>query len=93
MASNGLITNASKTTLVILNNKTNKIVPTQIKIGKTTIIQEKTAKLLGTTFDKKLGWNTHINEKGGLISSLNSRLFMVKRMMNHLNHSALMKVY
>jgi hypothetical protein len=92
MASNGLIANALKTTLIILNNKTNKIFPTQIKIGKTTIIQEKTVKLLGMTFDEKLGWNTHIHEKRGLISSLKSRLFLVKRLMNHLNHNALMKV-
>jgi hypothetical protein len=65
MVSNGLIANTSKTTLVILNNKTNKIFPAQIKIGKTTILQEKTAKLLGMTFDEKLEWNTNINEKRG----------------------------
>ena len=44
------------------------------------------------TFDENQGWHTHIHGKGGLISSLNSRLFMINRLKNHLNKDALMKI-
>ena len=49
MASNGFVANASKTSMIILNlreKKGEEAAPLTIKIGKDTIKQEKTAKLL-----------------------------------------------
>ena len=76
MASNGLAANAKKTTFIILNNKKqNEIAePISIKVGKESITQETSAKLLGVTMDENQKWHTQIYGKGGLLSSLNSRI-------------------
>ena len=56
MASNGLVANSKKTSLLILGLKNNNTDPITIKIGKESIIQETHAKLLGMTMDEKQGW-------------------------------------
>ena len=56
------------------------------------VATEKLAKLLGLTIDDNLKWRTHIYGKGGLISSLNSRLFMIKRLRNEVNDESLKKL-
>ena len=93
MASNGLVTNSKKTCLLILglNQKSNPN-PITINIGKEKITQEKQAKLLGMTMDEKQSWTSHIHGKGGVIPSLNSRLFLIKRLKNKLNPSAVIKI-
>jgi hypothetical protein len=57
-----------------------------------TVLQESDAKLLDMTFQDNLKWKAHITGKGGLISSLNQRVFIIKKLRNHLNKSALSKV-
>ena len=37
-------------------------------------------------------WDSQIHGKGGLISALNSRLFVIKRMKNYLNKNAQLKL-
>ena len=44
------------------------------------------------TFDDSQQWKTHIHNKGGLITSLNSRLFLIRRLKNHINKNALLKI-
>ena len=89
MASNGLVTNASKTALLYLNlKKQNDESATDIKIGGTTISRQKHAKLLGMTFQDNLKWQEHIHGKGGVISSLNQRLYLIKRLSNSVNKSS-----
>ena len=39
-----------------------------------------------------LNWNEHIHGKGGIIPSLNRRLFTIKRLNNSLNKTSLIKV-
>ena len=90
MASNGLVANPSKTTLMILNHKTDT--PVEITVGGKTIIQEKSSKLLGVTINEKENWSTQINEKGGVISSLNQRLYLIRRLKNQVNKTRLRKV-
>ena len=95
MASNGLIANPKKTSLVILNNgkikeKTEDRI--KVKIGKDTVTQEESAKLLGIQFNEKQKWNTQIHGKGGVIPSLNMRLFAINRLKNHINRTALTKI-
>ena len=51
-----------------------------MEIGLDTIHQEKSGKLLGITFNEKQNWKSHLYGKGGLISSLNTRLFALKRL-------------
>ena len=51
-----------------------------------------TPKLLGMTLEDNQKWDTYIHGKGCLISSLNSRLFQVKRLKNHQNSDSLNKV-
>ena len=60
-----------------------------IKIGKDEINQENSAKLLGISFDDNQKWDTQINGKGGIISSLNQRLFLLRRLANSINRKAL----
>ena len=90
MASNGLVANPSKTTFMLLNHKSES--PVEIKVGGKNIAQEKTSKLLGVTINEKENWSTQINEKGGVVSSLNQRLHLVRRLRNQVNQERLRKV-
>ena len=92
MASNGLVANPRETYMVILNYKSKPGEEILIKIGNEVIKQERSAKLLGLTFDENQGWKTHIYGTGGLISKLNKRLFAIRRLRNHINSASLMKV-
>ena len=94
MASNGLIANAAKTSVIFLNtkNRTENTGEITIKIGNETVTQETHAKLLGMTFEDSQQWKTHIHNKGGLITALNSRLFLIRRLKNYLNSDALLKI-
>ena len=48
--------------------------------------------LLGMTIDDDLEWKTHVEGKGGLIPSLNSRLFLLKRLNKCVNKTALKRI-
>ena len=90
MASNGLIANPKKTAMIFLNTKTE--VPIIIKIGEDTVVQEQKAKLLGITFNEKQDWKDQLYGKGGMLSSLNQRLFLIRRLQNVMNNKALIKI-
>ena len=92
MATNVLVANPSKTSMVILNHKSKPGEEIHIKFGDAIIKQEKSAKLLGLVFDENQGWKTQIYGKGGLLSQLNKRLFAIRRLKNHINNVSLMKV-
>ena len=49
-------------------------------------------KLIGVVMDNDQKWKSHFCGKGGLLSSLNQRLFMVKRISNHISKNKLRKV-
>ena len=84
--------NPKKTTLIILNQKTRKDEVISIQIGNDYVSQEKSAKLLGVTFDANQGWKTQIYGTGGVIMSLNRRLFAIRRLRNHLDNKSLLKL-
>ena len=92
MASNGLVANPSKTAFVILNQKHKKEEKIQINIGNTSVKQENSAKLLGITFDSNQGWKSQIYGPGGMIMSLNRRLFTLNRLRNHLSKKSIAKM-
>ena len=66
--------------------------PVEINVGGQVILQEKSSKLLGVTINDKENWSNQNNEKGGVISSLNQRLFLIKRLRNQVNQERLRKV-
>ena len=92
MVSNGLIANPAKTSFLIINQKNKSLPQSEIRIGNDLAKQEKTSKLLSLNFDDELHRKSHIYGTGGLISSLNSRIFMIKRLSNALISKALLKV-
>ena len=90
MASNGLKANSSKTTLMVINGE--KDVNMEIQIDGEIVIQEQSSKLLGIIIEDSQKWDKQINGKGGVIPSLNTRLYLLKRMKNKLNLERLRKV-
>ena len=78
MASNGLVANPNKTSFLLLNAKLEgKENGKEIQIGKELVIREITATLLGVQFQDDLKWKTQIFGKGGVLSSLNSRMYIL----------------
>ena len=93
MASNGLVANATKTTFMLLNShKKADEEPTEIKIGNALVKQESSAKLLGIKIEENQQWNEQINGTGGVIKSLNKRLFFIRRLKNQIDDSRLSKI-
>ena len=83
MASNGLVANAKKTKFLLLNAKLDGEV--KVKIGPEMVSRDSSATLLGIEFQDDLKWKTQIFGKGGLISSLNSRMYIINRLKSHLS--------
>ena len=92
MASNGLVANPQKTSFILLNQKVRKDEIITITIGNEIDKQEKTVKLLGINEDCNQGWKTPIHGPGGIILSLNRRLFTLRRLRNHMSNEALLKL-
>ena len=92
MASNGLVANPKKTVFMLLNHKNQTNTPVEIKIGNVTIQQEHQAKLLGMSINDKQKWSEQIRDPGGLIPTLNKRLFLIRRLKNQLGKRELKKV-
>ncbi len=65
MASKGLVANPSKTTFMVLNQKSRDV----LKVGECEITQVRTTKLLGMNIDDDQEWKSHFFGKGGLIPS------------------------
>ena len=61
-------------------------------MGTSNVTQETNAKLLGINIDENLDWKTQISGQGGMVSALNSRLFLIKRLSNYISKKRLMKV-
>ena len=91
MASNGLVANAKKTSFVLLNCPQAKPDET-IRIGTELVPRESSAKLLGIQFHENQQWNEQVHGKGGLVSSLNSRLYFIRRLRNHLAFKSVLKL-
>ena len=84
MASNGLVANPSKTSLIFMGHREDKDQTISIKIGDITVTEEQNAKLIGVTFDNNLKWITQLHGKGGVIPALNQRLFQNKYLLTYL---------
>ena len=91
MASNGLVANAKKTSFLLLNCK-QAGTDVSIRIGSNNVVRESSATLLGIKFEDSQQWHTQIYGKGGLLSSLNSRLYIIRRLKSHLLTKSIIKV-
>ena len=91
MASNGLVANAKKTAFLIINGK-HVDQNICVKIGGENVQRDSSACLLGIKFQDNLQWQSQITGKGGLISALNSRLYIIRRLQSHLSKKAVLKV-
>ena len=91
MASNGLVANAKKTSFLLLNSKKEGI-GQEIRVGKEVVTRDSTATLLGIQFQDGLQWKTQIFGKGGVLSSLNSRLYILRRLKTHLSKKSALKM-
>ena len=79
---------------MILNNKIDEDAPPRsIKIGNDTVMQEKSAKLLGVMLDDNQQWSSQIKGVGGTINSLSSRLYTIKRLSNVLSKDRVKRIY
>ena len=92
MASNGLVANPQKTVFMMLNSKNQSNVPRKVRIGNSEVTESSNSKLLGIVIGNDKKWKDHIFGKGGLISTLNQRLFMIRRLSNHLSRPKLIKI-
>ena len=91
MASNGLVANPKKTSFLLLNSKQGGV-GNEIRVGNEMVARETTATLLGIQFQEDLKWKTQIYGRGGVLSSLNSRLYILRRLQNHLSKKAVLKM-
>ena len=66
--------------------------PLSVSIGDVKVTQLNQAKLLGITFNEKQNWNSQMQGIGGVVSSLNKRMFIIKRLKNHTRPNSLRKL-
>ena len=92
MASNGLVANPKKTTLMILNYCNKAQDPIEVTVGSEKICQEKSSKLLGVIINDSETWEDQINGKGGVMSALSQRLYLIRRLKNQVSQERLSKI-
>ena len=90
MASNGLVANQGKTEFLLLNDKTRTEQPLlEIMVGNSIVKRTNHTKLLGMYIEESQEWNVHLKS---LKSCLNHRLFVIRRIAQHIPANKLMSV-
>ena len=92
MATNGLVANASKTSFLLLGAHNPEHKNANLKIGSDVLQRETSAKLLGVRFQDDLLWKEQIYGKGGVLSALNSRHYIIRRLMSHVSLKSSLKL-
>ena len=64
----------------------------EVKVGANSITQQKSSKLLGVQINETKTWEEQINGKGGVVSALNQRLYLIRRLNNQVNKESLIKI-
>ena len=88
MASNGLIANQAKTEFIWLNARENVDLK-EITVGETSVNITQNTKLLGIQIEESQEWNLHLKS---LKTSLNQRLFVIRRVMRQIPREKLMTI-
>jgi hypothetical protein len=90
MASNGLVANKSKTEFFVLNEKPNCTIDLgSILVGGAIVPRTSHNKLLGIIIEESQEWSQHLKL---LQSSLNSRLFVIRRIKHQIPESKLIQI-
>ena len=88
MASNSLIANQAKTEFLMLNLRNGNDL-TEIRVGDSLVKRSYSTKLLGIKLEETQEWHEHLKT---LKSSLNQRLFVIRRIASHLPREKLMSI-
>jgi len=80
-SSNKLILNQNKTKFVLFHPRKSDVANRSITVGKELIHESTEIKILGLTLNNDLNWNSHIAK---LTNTLHSRLFLLRKLANHL---------
>ena len=88
MASNGLVTNAEKTSMIIINKRraAGQLV---VQIGNAEVKEDSSCKLLGLTIGNNMTWSLHME---GLLNQLKSRSALLAKLMAYVPRKALIPV-
>ena len=92
MASNGLVANKLKTEFLLLNERdkdNTEDALTQIRVGDTLVQRSTSTKLLGIIIEESQDWSEHFKQ---LKTSLNQRLFVIRRIKRQLPAAKLMSI-
>jgi hypothetical protein len=90
MVSNGLVANEYKTVFMMINSKKSSAKALRKNmICNSEVTESTSSKLLGVIIDNDIKWKGHIYGKGGVLSSLNQRLFIIRRLSNHIHQNKL----
>ena len=90
MASNGLVANKSKTEFLVLNHKPDSAIDLgNISVGGATVSRTSHTKLFGIIIEESQEWSQHLKS---LQSSLNARLFIIRRIKQQIPESKLIQI-
>ena len=90
MASNGLVANKLKTEFLVLNHKKDHADDLEtITVGGATVSRTSHTKLLGVIIEESQEWSQHLKS---LQSSLNSRLFILRRIKRQIPENKLIQI-
>ena len=91
MASNALVANPKKTGFMLIRSGTLSA-PRSIMVGRDIIYEETTHKILGMTVDNRLKWDSHVYAPNGVLSSVNKRVGILKRLSYHIPRNNLPQI-
>jgi hypothetical protein len=85
-----MVANESKTVFMMINGKKSREQQwRKIMICNSEVTESTSFKLLGMIIENDIKWKGHIYGKGGVLSSLNQRLFIIRRLSNHIHQNKL----
>jgi hypothetical protein len=93
MALNGLVANQSKTVFMMINSKKPREEQLRkIMICNSEVTEITSSKLLGMIIDNDQKWKGRIYGKSSVVSSLNQRIFTIRRLSNHIQQNKLKEI-
>ena len=92
MASNGLVANPNKTVFMMMNSKNITGKKRMVNIDGAEVTESDHSKLLGMNIDSKQNWKEHVLGKSGLVSTLNSNIYCIRRLGSHITKDKQLQV-
>ena len=91
MASNGLVANAAKTEFVVFGGAADRE-PFSVRVGDVLVQESETVKVLGVTLNRSLSWRDHLFGPGGVYSTIQQRLLLLRRLLNQMPRNSLLPI-